>query len=93
MQSIPKLEDLGSKGLLRILGCIYQHGPLNMSTLSRKTGMNHSNVDTHLKKLVEFGFVEDRRNGKMGMRMIRPTVQAVIIQLKRGMKFAIEVSN
>lgn len=90
MQTTLKLEDFGSKGLLRILGTVYQHGPLNIGTLSRRTGMNHSNVDTHLKKLVEFGLVEERRYERTGMRMIAPSVQAVIIQLSRGNKVAIE---
>ncbi len=36
-----QLEDLGSVGLLRVLETVTKHGPLNISLLGRKTGLNH----------------------------------------------------
>ncbi len=70
MESSFKLEVFGSKGLLKILETLIQHGPLNITHLSWKVGMNSGNVDMHLKKLVKYGLVTERRYGKI--RMIRP---------------------
>lgn len=86
-----KLEDLGSKGRLRILEAIYQHGPINVSALGRRTGMNHGNVDHHIKGLIEMGLVEEKRYGSTGIRMLRPGAKRVTILLKRGMGLKIEV--
>jgi len=85
-----KLEDLGSKGKLRILETIYQHGPINISAVGRRCGMNYSSVDNHVKGLVEIGLIEERTYGNMGIRMLRPGYEQVNIQLKRGMKVKIE---
>ena len=62
-----------------------------MGLLTRKTGMNHSNVDVHLKKLTELGLVEERRYGSI--RMIRPGFQQLQIQLKRGLRTKITVTS
>ena len=91
MESSLKLEDLGSKGLLRILETITQHGPLNITHLARKVGMNSGNVDMHLKKLVEHGLVTERRYGKI--RMIRPGFTELCIQFQRGKKTRITVDD
>jgi DNA-binding transcriptional ArsR family regulator len=88
-----KLEDLGSKGRLRILEAIYQHGPINISALGRRCGMNHGNIDHHVKGLVEMGLVEEKRYGNMGIRMLRPGAQRVSIQLKKGAGLKIEVDK
>jgi len=85
-----RLEDLGSRGRLRILEAIYQHGPINISAVGRRCGMNYANVDNHMKGLVEMGLVEERRYGNMGIRILRPGHEQVNIQLKRGMKTKIE---
>ncbi|MGD2201610.1 MAG: ArsR family transcriptional regulator [Candidatus Bathyarchaeota archaeon] len=52
-----QLEDFGSLGLLKVMEIITRHGPLNISTLMRRAGMNHSNVDRHVKNLVEMWLV------------------------------------
>ena len=91
MESSFRLEELGSKGLLRILETVTQHGPLNITHLSRKVGMNSGNVDMHLKKLVEHGLVTERRYGKI--RMIGPGFEELSIQLRRGKRTRITVDN
>ena len=85
-----KLEDLGSKGRLRILEAIYQHGPINISALGRRCGMNYGNVDHHVEILIEKGLVEEERYGRTGIRILRPGHEQVNIQIKRGMKIKIE---
>lgn len=82
MESSLRLEDLGSKGLLKILEAVSQHGPLNITHLARKVGMNSGNVDMHLKKLVAYSLVTEKRYGKI--RMIRPGFTKLSIQLHRG---------
>jgi predicted transcriptional regulator len=91
MESSLKLEELGSKGLLRILEIITQYGPLNITHLARKTGMNSGNVDLHLKKLVKYGLVTERRYGKI--RMIRPGFDKMSIQLQGGKRTRITVDD
>ena len=61
------LEDLGSIGILRTLSTITQYGPINISHLSRKTGMNYTRVDRHVKKLTQKGLVEEKRYGNIRM--------------------------
>ncbi len=76
------LEDLGSIGILRVLNTVAQHGPLNISSLSRKTGLNHTGVDGHVKKLVEKGLLTENWYGKI--RMIKPTFDSFSVVFKRG---------
>lgn len=91
MESSLKLEQLGSKGLLKILETLSQHGPLNITHLARKTGMNSGNVDMHLKKLVEYSLVTERRYGKI--RMIRLRFTDLSIRLQRGKRARITVDD
>jgi len=86
-----KLEDLGSKGRLRILEAIYQHGPINISAVGRRCGMNYANVDHHVKGLIEMGLAEEKRYGNMGIRMLHPGAQSVSILLKKGMGLKIDL--
>ena len=62
-QSTIRIEDLGSIGILRTLTTVTQHGPLNISNLSRKTGLNHTSVDRHVKTLAKKGLVTEQRYG------------------------------
>ena len=91
MESSLKLEVFGSKGLLKILETLSQHGPLNITHLSRKVGMNSGNVDMHLKKLVKHGLVTERRYGKI--RMISPGFAELSIRLQRGKRARITVDS
>ena len=84
------LEDLGSVGMLRTLNTIAIHGPLNISLLARKTGMNHSNVDRHVKKLVKIGLIIENHYGSL--RILKPAFSSFTIQFKKslGVKLSIE---
>lgn len=78
-----KLEDLGSVGILRVLETVTKHGPLNISLLGRKTGLNHGSCSLHVKKLVEFGLVEEKKYG--AIRMIKPAFTSFSVVFKRGL--------
>ena len=82
-------EDLASKGMVRILSVVTEYGPLCISDLSRKTGLNHGNVDRHVRKLVEVGLLEERRYG--AVRMIKTSYTSLMISFKRDIGVKINV--
>ena len=78
-----KLEDLGSVGILRVLETVTKQGIINISHLSRKTGLNHTDVDRHVKKLVKLGLVEEWWYG--ALRMISPSFDSLAVVFKKGL--------
>lgn len=86
-----QLEDLGSAGILRVLETVSKFGPLNISLLSRKTGLNHTSVDGHVKRLIEKGLVAEKRYG--AIRMIKPAFDSFAVVFKRGMNVKLELST
>jgi predicted transcriptional regulator len=85
------IEDLGSIGILRTLTTITHHGPINISHLSRKTGLNYTSVDRHVKKLTQKGLVTEQRYG--AIRMIKLTFDTLTVTFKRGMNVKIDLSS
>ena len=69
------LTDLGSVGIMKVLECVTKQGTINISHLSRKTGLNHTSVDSHVRKLVALGLVEEKRYG--ALRMIKPAFDSL----------------
>ncbi len=76
------LTDLGSVGILRVLEMVTKQGTINSSHLSRKTGLNHTRVDSHVRKLVELGLLEEKRFG--AIRMIKPSFDSLAVVFKKG---------
>jgi DNA-binding transcriptional ArsR family regulator len=85
------IEDLGSIGILRTLTAITHHGPINISHLSRKTGLNHTSADRHVKTLTKKGLVTETRYG--AIRMIRPTFETLTVTFKKGMNVKISLKT
>ncbi len=85
------IEDLGSIGILRTLTAITHHGPINISHISRKTGLNYTSVDNHVKTLTQKGLVTEQRYGTI--RMIKPTFDTLTVTFKRGMNVKINLSS
>jgi predicted transcriptional regulator len=83
-----KLEDLGSIGILRILETVTKFGSINISHLSRKTGLNHTSCDIHVRKLVGMGLLEERRYGNL--RMIKTVFDSLMVEFKKGFGVRIE---
>ncbi len=71
-----------------MLATVTKHGPLNISQLGRKTGLNHTSCDNHVKKLIGMGLLEERRYGKL--RMIRPSFDSLAVVFKKGMGVRIQ---
>jgi predicted transcriptional regulator len=86
-----QIEDLGSIGILRTLTTVTRHGPLNISNLSRKTGLNHTSVDRHVKTLAKKGLVTEQRYG--AIRMIKPAFDTFTVTFKRGMNVKINITT
>ena len=85
------LDEFGVIGRLRVLKTVAKHGPLNITLLGRKTNMNHTSCDIHVKKLIEMGLIAETRYA--AIRMIKPTFTTFSIDFKRGMdeKFRFKV--
>jgi len=77
------LDAFGSIGILRVLKMVTKYGPLNISLLGRKTNLNHTSCDNHVKKLIEMGLAQETRYGSL--RMIKPTFTSFSILFKRGL--------
>ena len=77
------LTDLGSVGIMRVLETVTKQGTINISHLSRKTGLNHTSCDIHVKKLIGMGLLEERRYGNL--RMIKPTFDSLTVVFKKGL--------
>jgi DNA-binding transcriptional ArsR family regulator len=60
------VEDiLGSRGRIRVLQVLTESGELNISEVSRRTGLNYTSVERHLMKLKELGLLREKRYGKI----------------------------
>ncbi len=75
------LEEFGSVGRLKILETLSEDGGLNISQLSRRTGMNHTSVDRHVKKLTDMGLVIEKRYGNI--RMVEVAFESFIIRFRK----------
>ena len=58
-------EILGSKGRIRVLEVLTESGELNISEVSRRTGLNYTSVERHLMKLKNMGLLNEKRYGKI----------------------------
>jgi len=58
-------EILGSRGRIRVLQVLAESGELNISEVSRRTGLNYTSVERHLMKLKELGLLAEKRYGKI----------------------------
>ena len=85
------LTDLGSVGIMKVLETVTEQGAINISHLSRKTGLNHTGVDRHVKKLVELGLVEEKRYG--ALRMIKPAFHEFTLRFKRGIGVTVKIGD
>jgi DNA-binding transcriptional ArsR family regulator len=75
-------ELLGTHGRIRVLRVLSESGELNISEVTRRTGMNHTSVKRHLEKLREIGLVREKRYGKI--RIFETTFKKVAVVFERG---------
>ena len=58
-------ELLSSRGRLKILMALLEHGELNISELARLSGLNHVITNKHVRALEEMGLVSEERLGRI----------------------------
>ncbi|MEM3693518.1 MAG: ArsR family transcriptional regulator [Candidatus Bathyarchaeia archaeon] len=56
-----------SPGRLRILFALAMEREMNIMELIRRTGLNHTTVDGHLKVLQSIGLIREKKLGKVRM--------------------------
>lgn len=84
-------ELLGSRGRIRTLQVLAESGELNISEVSRRTGLNYTSVERHLVKLAKLGLVKEKRYGKI--RIFQAMFQTLTIRFERGGSLVIELTQ
>ena len=79
-------EILSSKGRVRVLRVLSESGELNISEIGRRTGMNYTSVERHLKKLKEFGFLKEKRYGKIRIFEVSFRTLTIRFEKNKGVK-------
>lgn len=91
-RSRTQAEDLlGSRGRIRTLQVLAESGELNISEVSRRTGLNYTSVERHLSKLTKLGLVKEKRYGKI--RIFQAMFQTLTVRFERGGSLAIELTQ
>ncbi len=82
MSGSPFIEELfSSRGRVRVLVTVFRLGEANISRIVRETGMHHSVVARHLRKLVDAGLLEERRYGRIRLfRVNYSNPRAVVVR-------------
>ena len=83
-------EILGSKGRVRVLEVLTESGELNISEVSRRTGLNYTSVERHLMKLKGLGLLKEKRYGKI--RIFEVTFRSFTASFERGRPVNIIIS-
>jgi len=84
------LEVMGSKGMIRVLLVMSESGELNISGVSRRTGLNHYTVQRHLEKLMRLGLVQEKRYGKIRIFEVCFRVIRVVFERGRPVTFKVQ---
>ncbi|MBD3206792.1 ArsR family transcriptional regulator [Candidatus Bathyarchaeota archaeon] len=82
-------EILGSKGRIRVLKVLSESGELNISEVSRRTGLNYTSVERHLMKLKKMELLKEKRYGKI--RIFEVNFRRLSITFEQGRPVSIEV--
>lgn len=82
-------ELLGSRGRIRTLQVLAESGELNISEVSRRTGLNYTSVERHLVKLANLGLVREKRYGKI--RIFQTLFQTLTVRFEKGGALVMEL--
>jgi DNA-binding transcriptional ArsR family regulator len=85
------VEDIfSSKGRVKILKVLAERGEMNISDITRRSSLNHTTTAMHLKRLCEFGIVEEKNFGRIRIFRFRRedphawAVQSLFESFKKG---------
>lgn len=84
-------EILGSKGRIRVLELLNKTGELNISEVSRRTGLNYTSVERHLTKLEDMGLLKEKRYGKI--RIFEAVFKSLTVSFERGRPIKLDIQN
>jgi len=84
-------EILGSKGRIRVLEVLNKSGELNISEVSRRTGLNYTSVERHLTKLEDMGLLREKRYGKI--RIFEAVFKSLTVSFERGRPIKLDIQN
>ena len=70
-QNLQFEEILSSKGRVKILKVMAEKIEMNISKIMKETSLNHSSVTGHLKYLVEIGFIQAKKFGRIKIYRFR----------------------
>ena len=84
-------EVLGSRGRVRVLQVLSESGELNISEVSRRTGLNYTSVERHLVKLQRLGLLREKRYGKI--RIFEVAFRSLRVIFERGRPISIDVQE
>jgi DNA-binding transcriptional ArsR family regulator len=82
-------EILGSKGRIRVLKVLSESGELNISEVSRRTGLNYTSVERHLMKLKKMDLLNEKRYGKI--RIFEINFRRLSITFEQGKPVNIDI--
>jgi len=82
-------EILGSKGRIRVLKVLSESGELNISEVSRRTGLNYTSVERHLMKLKKMDLLNEKRYGKI--RIFEINFRCLSITFEQGKSVNIDI--
>ncbi|MFW6109223.1 MAG: ArsR/SmtB family transcription factor [archaeon] len=84
-------EIFGSKGRIRVLEVLNKSGELNISEVSRRTGLNYTSVERHLTKLEDMGLLKEKRYGKI--RIFEAVFKSLTVSFERGRPIKLDIQN
>ena len=84
-------ELLGSRGRIRTLQILAESGELNISEVSRRTGLNYTSVERHLVELAKLGLVKEKRYGKI--RIFQTLFQTLTVRFEKGGALVMELTQ
>lgn len=84
-------EILGSKGRVRVLQVLTESSELNISEVSRRTGLNYTSVERHLVKLQRLGLLREKRYGKI--RIFEAAFKSLRVVFEKGRPVAVDVQE
>ena len=79
-------EVFSSKGPMRILKVLTEIAELHVSDIARRTGLNYSSTNQHLRVLESLGLIRNKKYGRVrffrfdeanpGARMVKELIEA-----------------
>ena len=80
---------MGSRGRVRVLQVLSESGELNISEVSRRTGLNYTSVERHLVKLQRLGLLREKRYGKI--RIFEVAFRSLRVIFEKGRPISLEI--